>query len=185
MPIPVDEDKAAQIMLTSCFPHPSKWPASDEEGATDEPFSVDEFLGHLQSPAASTSSQQSTGKRSLGEDTAFTPPPNSLAETAKHEFNKRVKLMARTRLFGDDSDEGEDRENPSIFNADKGEQQFLQEVSITPLRLSAGQRELKPEPSTSTLNRPLFQSPTPAILVKKARRRNSAPKEPATTETVL
>ena len=186
MPIPVDANEAARIMKATMagYPHPSIWPVDggppDEPG--DDKFVVDDFINNLLSPSSSTDSFRS--KRSSPEDLAdsgFETPPMSLAERAKQEFNKRTRLMAAPkRLFHVDADE--EMEGPTMFNDDKGDDQFLEEVTDTPPRPTLAQREIKIEPGT-TMARPAFTSPAPSILIKKKARK--APKKLATYESSI
>ena len=194
MPIPVDADEAARIMKTTLtgYPHPRNWPVDSqvEDSATDQ-FDVDDFINLMTSPSSSTDSRCT--KRSLNDDTAFESPPPSLAEKAKQEFKKRSKLMvaaaAPTKLFHDSDEEQEDllADGPAMFNEDKGDEHFLEEVTETPPRPTSAQRDIdiKVEPGTSTVTvvRPAFTSPTPSILIKKKAR--NAPKKLTAYETSI
>ena len=208
MPIPVDADEAARIMKTTLtgYPHPRNWPVDSqvEDSATDQ-FDVDDFINLMTSPSSSTDSRCT--KRSLNDDTAFESPPTSLAEKAKQEFKKRSKLMAAaaapTKLFHDSDEEEEDSlaDGPAMFNEDKGDEHFLEEVTETPPRPTSAQRDIdikvepgtsaqrdidiKVEPGTSTVTvvRPAFTSPTPSILIKKKAR--NAPKKLTAYETSI
>ena len=190
MPIPVDADEAARIMKATMagYPHPSTWPV--DGGSADEPgddqFVVDDFINMLLSPSSSTDhdSDSCRSKRSSLEnpaDSEFETPPASLAERAKQEFNKRTRLMAAPkRLFHDDA--VEEMEGPTIFNDDKGDDQFLEEVADTHPRPTFAQRDIKIEPGTPMV-RPAFTSPAPSILIKKKAR--NAPKKLSAYETSI
>jgi hypothetical protein len=174
------------------YPHPRNWPVDSqvEDSATDQ-FDVDDFINLMTSPSSSTDSRCT--KRSLNDDTAFESPPPSLAEKAKQEFKKRSKLMAAaaapTKLFHDSDEEEEDSlaDGPAMFNEDKGDEHFLEEVTETPPRPTSAQRDIdiKVEPGTSTVTvvRPAFTSPTPSILIKKKAR--NAPKKLTAYETSI